>query len=75
VGHDLDFAVAEVGDGDVLAEVAGAAVDFDALLQESCEGGGVEDAVLGGLLGVDDELLRGRLGALLGCARGGLLLH
>jgi hypothetical protein len=56
VGHDLDAAVAEVGDGDGVAEVAGAAVDLDALLEEGREGGGVEDAVLGRLGRVDDEL-------------------
>jgi len=58
VRDDLDAAVAEVRDGDGVAEVARAAVDLDALLQEGGEGGGVEDAVLRGLGGVDDELLR-----------------
>merc|ERR1712080_654703 len=57
VGDNLDAAVAEVGDVDALAEVAGEAVDLDALLQEGGEGGGVEDAVVHGLGGVDDELL------------------
>lgn len=57
VGDDLDAAVAEVGDVDALAEVTGEAVDLDALLQEGGEGGGVEDAVVHGLGGVDDELL------------------
>jgi hypothetical protein len=56
VGHDLDLAIAEVGDGDGLAEVTGAAVDLDALLEEGCEGRRVEDTVLGGLRSVDDEL-------------------
>lgn len=56
MGDDLDLAVAEVGDGDVVAEVAGQAVDLDALLEEGREGGGVEDAVLGGLGCVDGEL-------------------
>lgn len=54
---DFDAAVVQVADGDVVAEVAGAAVDFDALLQEGGEGGGVEDAVLRRLAGVDDELV------------------
>jgi hypothetical protein len=56
VSHDLDLAVTEVVDGDVVAEVAGAAVDLDALLEEGREGGWVEDAVLGWLARVDDEL-------------------
>ena len=56
VGDDLDATVAEVGDVDGVAKVARQAVDLDALLQEGGEGGGVEDAVLSGLGGVDDEL-------------------
>lgn len=56
VCDDLDLSISEVVDGDVLAKVTGAAVDLDALLEESRESGGVEDAVLGWLLGVDDEL-------------------
>lgn len=56
VGNDLDATIAEVGDVDLLAEVAGEAVDLDALLQEGGEGRGVEDAVVDGLGGVDDEL-------------------
>lgn len=53
---DFDAPVVQVADGDVVAEVARAAVDFDALLQEGGEGRGVEDAVLRRLAGVDDEL-------------------
>ncbi len=56
VRHDLNTPIAEVADGDVVAEVAGAAVDLDALLKEGREGGGVENAVAGGLGGIDDEL-------------------
>ena len=56
---NLDAPIAEVRDGDRVAEVAGAAIDLDALLQEGGEGGGVEDAVVGGLLGVDDVLRGG----------------
>lgn len=56
MSDDLDLAVAEIGDGDVVAEVAGETVDLDALLEEGREGGGVEDAVLGRLGCVDDEL-------------------
>lgn len=60
---DLDAAVAHVGNGDGVAEVAGAALDLDALLEESGERGRVEDAVLGRLLGVDDVLYRDALAA------------
>jgi hypothetical protein len=56
VGNDLDAAIAKVGDVDALAEVAGEAVDLDALLEEGGEGGCVEDTVVHGLGGVDDEL-------------------
>jgi ribosomal RNA-processing protein 12 len=56
VGHNLDSAIAEVGDGDGLAEVAGTAVNLDALLQESRKGRRVENAVLGRLGSIDDEL-------------------
>jgi hypothetical protein len=56
VSDDLDAAITEVGDVDALAEVAGEAVDLDALLEEGGEGGCVEDTVVHGLGGVDDEL-------------------
>jgi hypothetical protein len=56
VRDNLNLAVVEVGDGDLLAEVAGAAVDLDARLQEGGEGRRVEDLVVGGLRSVDDEL-------------------
>lgn len=62
VADDLDLAVLEVGDGDVIAEVTGAAVDLDAGLQEGRKGGRVEDLVVGRLRRVDDVLL-GLLGA------------
>jgi hypothetical protein len=61
VSDDLDAAVTKVGDVDALAEVAGEAVNLDALLEESGEGGGVEDTVVHGLGSVDDELLVGEL--------------
>lgn len=61
VCHDLNTSIAKVVHGDVIAEVTGAAVDLDALLEESRECGWVEDAVLSWLGGVDDELLSSRV--------------
>lgn len=69
VGNDLDLAVARLLDDDVVAQVVGAAVDLDAVLEELLEGGDVEDLVASRLRSVDDELL----GLLLGLAR--LLLN
>ena len=56
VGNDLDLAITLLGDLDGLAEVAGAALNLDALVQELLEGGDIEDLVAGGLRSVDDEL-------------------
>lgn len=56
VGDNLNLALAGLTDGDVVAQVVGAALDLDALLEELLKGGGVEDLVARGLLGVDDEL-------------------
>lgn len=56
MGNDLDLAVALLGDLDGVTEVAGAAIDLDAVVKELLEGGDVEDLVAHGLRGVDDEL-------------------
>lgn len=56
MGNDLDLAIALLGDGDGVAQVVGAALDLDALLEELLEGGDVEDLVARGLRSVDDEL-------------------
>lgn len=53
---DLDLAVAGLRDLDRVAEVAGAAVDLDAVVQELLEGRDVEDLVGGGLGCVDRVL-------------------
>ena len=53
---DLDPSIAEIRDIDSVAEIARAAIDFDALLEESSECRGIEDAVLGRLICVDDVL-------------------
>lgn len=56
VRDDLDLAVARLRDDDRFAEVACAAIDFDAVVEELFEGTDVEDFVGGGLRAVDDEL-------------------
>jgi hypothetical protein len=43
--HNLDLAIADTLDFDLVAEVAGAAFDLDAVVQELLEGGEVEDLV------------------------------
>ena len=62
MGDNLDLAIAGLGDLDGLAEVAGAAVDLDALVEELLEGRDVEDLVARGLRSVDDELFGVSLG-------------
>lgn len=69
VGNDLDLALTLLLDDDVVAEVVGAALNLDAVLEELLEGRDIENLVGGGLRSVDDELL----GLLLGLAR--LLLY
>lgn len=56
VGDDLNLAVTLLGDLDGVAEVAGAAINLDAVVKELLEGGDIEDLVAHGLRGVDDEL-------------------
>lgn len=60
MGNDLDLAVTLLGDLDLVAEVANAALNLDLLVQELLEGGDIEDLVSGRLGGVDDELEEGR---------------
>lgn len=84
MGNDLNLALALLLNNDVVAEVVGAALNLDGVLEELLKGRDVEDLVSGGLLGVDDELpllsiltclIRARvretylLGLLLGLAR------
>lgn len=56
VSDDLDLAIADLGDGDGVAEVADAALNLYAVVQELLESGDVEDLVVDGLGSVDDEL-------------------
>lgn len=63
VGDDLNLALTLLGDLDNVAEVSGAAVNLDLVLEELLKGRDVEDLVRRRLGGVDDELL-GDLGLL-----------
>lgn len=54
--NDLDLAVTLLRDLDGVAKVTGPALDLDAVMQELFEGADVEDLVVSGLGGVDDEL-------------------
>ncbi len=56
VGNDLDLAITRRRDGDVIAQVVGAAVDLDVVLEELLKGRDVEDLVASRLRSVDDEL-------------------
>lgn len=58
MSDDLDLALAGLGDDDLVAEVADAALNLDAVVEELLEGGDVEDLVAHGLRSVDDELLK-----------------
>jgi hypothetical protein len=56
VGNNLDLALGLLGDGDGVAEVSGAALNLDAVVEELLEGLDIEDLVVHGLRAVDDEL-------------------
>lgn len=56
VGNDLDLAVGSGGDDNVVAQVVGAALNLDVVLEELLEGGDIEDLVASRLRSVDDEL-------------------
>jgi hypothetical protein len=56
VSDNLDLAIANLGDDDLVTEVTDAALDLDAVVEELLEGGDIEDLVVGGLRSIDDEL-------------------
>lgn len=58
VGNDLDLALTLLLDNDVVAQVVGAALDLDAVLEELLEGSDVEDLVAGRLRSINDVLQR-----------------
>ncbi len=54
----LDLSIADLGDADVLAKVAGAALDLDAVVEELLKGRQVKDLIADGLAAVDGVLVR-----------------
>lgn len=56
VSNNLDLAVTDGVDNNVLAKVADTALDLDAVVEELLEGRDIEDLVASGLRSVDDEL-------------------
>ena len=61
MGNDFDLALAGLGDDDLVTEVADAALNLDAVVEELLESGEVEDLVVHGLRSVDDILQAKRL--------------
>lgn len=56
MGNNLNLAIANLGDDNVVTEVADTALDLDAVVKELLEGRDIEDLVASGLGSVDDEL-------------------
>lgn len=53
---NLDLSITDLRDGDVFAEVVGAALDLDAIVQEFLKRRQVKDLIADWLAGVDDVL-------------------
>lgn len=58
VGNNLDLAIADLGDDNLVTEVADTALNLDTVVKELLESGEVEDLVAHGLRSVDGELQR-----------------
>ena len=56
MGNNLNLAITDGVDDNVVAEVADTALDLDAVVEELLEGRDIEDLVASGLGSVDDEL-------------------
>lgn len=69
VSDNLDLALTNLGDDNIVTEVADTALDLDAVVEKLLKGGDIEDLVARGLRSVDDVLL----GDLLGLATTSLL--
>ena len=59
--HDLDLAIADLGDVDRVAEVPHTALNLDPIMQESFKGREVENLIADRLGAVDDVLGDGRV--------------
>jgi hypothetical protein len=57
MGDNLNLSLSLLCDGYNIAQVVGASVDLNTIVQKLLEGCEVEDLVVDGLLSVDDELL------------------
>lgn len=56
MGNNLNLAIANLGDDNLVTEVTDTALDLDAVVEELLESGDIEDLVASGLRSVDDEL-------------------
>lgn len=56
--NDLDLPISDLLDVDLVAQIAGATLDLDAIMQEFLEGRQVEDLVANRLRAVDGVLQR-----------------
>lgn len=56
MSDNLDLAIALLADDNGVSQVSSAAVDLDAVVEELLEGREIEDLVIDGGGGVDDEL-------------------
>ena len=54
--NHLDLTITLLADGNGVAKVTGSAVDLDAIVEELLKRGEVENLVVHGLGGIDDEL-------------------
>jgi hypothetical protein len=56
VSDNLDLALTNLGDDNIVTEVADTALDLDAVVEKLLKGGDIEDLVARGLRSVDDVL-------------------
>lgn len=71
VSDNLDLALTNLGDDNIVTEVADTALDLDAVVEKLLKGGDIEDLVARGLRSVDDVLLGDLLGLATTSSNGG----